>query len=91
MSAYRICSECGAALDPGERCDCRPAAPVKLILPGPTVTAPSARHRQLINMDFTGQMGGCTLTLAEEPQGRREGHAAAESDQNQPLQAGVRL
>ncbi len=23
MSAYRICEECGAALDPGERCDCR--------------------------------------------------------------------
>lgn len=20
---YRICSNCGAALDPGERCDCR--------------------------------------------------------------------
>ena len=23
MSAYRICEDCGAALDPGERCDCR--------------------------------------------------------------------
>lgn len=34
MSAYRICEECGAALDPGERCDCRPAAaPLKLIQP----------------------------------------------------------
>lgn len=23
MSYYRICPECGAALDPGEVCDCR--------------------------------------------------------------------
>ena len=23
MSYYRPCSVCGAALDPGERCDCR--------------------------------------------------------------------
>lgn len=23
MSYYRVCSLCGAALDPGERCDCR--------------------------------------------------------------------
>ena len=23
MSYYRICSSCGAHLDPGERCDCR--------------------------------------------------------------------
>ena len=22
MSYYRICPKCGAALDPGERCDC---------------------------------------------------------------------
>lgn len=34
MSAYRICEECGAALDPGERCDCLPtAAPLKPIQP----------------------------------------------------------
>lgn len=24
MSYYRICPDCGAALDPGEPCDCRP-------------------------------------------------------------------
>jgi len=23
MAVYRICPYCGAALDPGERCDCR--------------------------------------------------------------------
>lgn len=33
MSRYRICELCGAALDPGEPCDCRPAAPLKLIQP----------------------------------------------------------
>ena len=33
MSVYRICEECGAALDPGERCDCLPAAPLELIQP----------------------------------------------------------
>lgn len=34
MSAYRVCGECGAALDPGERCDCLPVAvPLKLIQP----------------------------------------------------------
>lgn len=25
MSYYRTCPHCGAHLDPGERCDCRPA------------------------------------------------------------------
>lgn len=25
MSYYRTCPHCGANLDPGERCDCRPA------------------------------------------------------------------
>ncbi len=34
MSAYRICEECGAALDPGERCDCRDTSRPKLIQPG---------------------------------------------------------
>lgn len=24
MSYYRICPKCGAALDPGEKCDCEP-------------------------------------------------------------------
>ena len=33
MSLYRICGECGASLDPGERCDCRPAAALDLIQP----------------------------------------------------------
>ena len=33
MSTYRICEECGAALDPGERCDCLSVAPPKLIQP----------------------------------------------------------
>lgn len=31
MAFYRVCSSCGAALDPGERCDCQnieKAAPV---------------------------------------------------------------
>lgn len=38
MSAYRVCEECGAALDPGERCDCLPTAPpLKLIQPGESV------------------------------------------------------
>ena len=23
MNYYRMCSDCGTALDPGERCDCR--------------------------------------------------------------------
>lgn len=65
MSAYRICPECGAALDPGERCDCRPAVPLKLIQPeAGQISAP--RHKRLMNTDFTGAMG-CTLTLAEEP------------------------
>ena len=36
MSTYRICEECGAALDPGERCDCRPVPPLELIQPGST-------------------------------------------------------
>lgn len=89
MSAYRSCEECSAALDPGERRDCRPAPPLKLIQPEAGQTS-APRHKRLMNTDFTGPMG-CTLMLAEEPQERREDHAAVESDQNQPLQAGVEL
>ncbi len=38
MSMYRICPDCGAHLDPGERCDCRdataaPDKPFPIILP----------------------------------------------------------
>ena len=58
MSAYRICPECDAALDAGERCDCRPAAPLKLIQPeAGQIGAP--QHKRLINGDFAGLMG-CT-------------------------------
>lgn len=27
MSYYNVCPECGAALDPGEKCDCKEKAP----------------------------------------------------------------
>ena len=27
MSYYNICPDCGARLDPGERCDCKDRAP----------------------------------------------------------------
>lgn len=33
MNVYRICEACGAALDPGERCDCRGQDRVELIQP----------------------------------------------------------
>ena len=38
MSTYRICEDCGAALDPGERCDCRQQGRVELIQPDSQVT-----------------------------------------------------
>ena len=65
MSAYRICEECGAALDPGERCDCLPAAPVKLILPGSAQVGTYLRHKRLLNENFMGA-GTCTITLNNE-------------------------
>ena len=54
MSAYRICEECGAALDPGERCDCRPAAPLELIQPGSAQVGAYLQHEQLLNKVFAG-------------------------------------
>ena len=30
MAYYRICPDCGAALDPGEKCDCREKAEQKM-------------------------------------------------------------
>ena len=54
MSAYRFCEECGAALDPGERCDCLSAAPPKLIQPERDQANVSPRHKRLFNADFTG-------------------------------------
>lgn len=42
MAAYRICEECGAALDPGERCDCQPTTvPVRLPKTCETCGAPA--------------------------------------------------
>lgn len=91
MSAYRICEECGAALDPGERCDCRPAVPLKPIQPGSAQVGTYLRHEQLLNEVFAGVPLELTLALAEESRGGGEDHAEAKSDQNQRLQAGVRL
>ena len=54
MSAYRICEECGAALDPGERCDCFSAAPPRLIQPESTQIGTYLRHEQLLNEVFAG-------------------------------------
>ena len=66
MSAYRVCGECGAALDPGERCDCLPTtAPLKLIQPETAQVGAPSRHGQLINANFTGNPG-CTVTFARE-------------------------
>lgn len=70
MSAYRICEECGATLDPGERCDCQPAVPLKLIQPGSTPGGTYPKHRRLLNANFSGSMG-CIITFAEESKGRR--------------------
>ena len=85
MRAYRICEECGAALDPGERCDCQPAPPLKLIRPGSAQAGAYPRHKRLVNEDFTGAPSGFALTFSEESRGRREDHAAVKGDQNQPL------
>lgn len=32
MAFYRICPRCGAALDPGEKCDCEREALTKVII-----------------------------------------------------------
>ena len=63
---YRICEECGAALDPGERCDCLPAAPVKLILPGSAQVGTYLRYEQLVNEVFAGVPLELTRNLNEE-------------------------
>lgn len=66
MSAYRICEECGAALDPGERCDCRPAVPLELIQPGSSQTGTYPRYKRLLNENFAGVPLGLTTTLNGE-------------------------
>ncbi len=43
MAYYQVCPECGANLDPGERCDCRDekreAAPVRMGRPQAQIPA----------------------------------------------------
>lgn len=64
MSAYRVCGECGAALDPGERCDCLPASPAGLIQPGDAVPRRAPRVGGLINANLEGALYA-TLTVSE--------------------------
>ena len=66
MSAYRICEECGAALDPGERCDCLSAVPPRLIQPGSTQIGTYLRHEQLLNEIFAGVPLELTRTFKGE-------------------------
>lgn len=66
MSAHRICEEVCAALDTGERCNCLPAAPVKLILPGSAQVGTYLRHEKLLNEVFAGVPLELTLKFNEE-------------------------
>lgn len=54
MSVYRICEECGAALDPGERCDCRPVVPLRLIQSEAAKADVPPRYKRVLNTGFTG-------------------------------------
>ena len=64
MSAYRICEDCGAALDPEERCDCRQEGRVELILPGGRdLSGKAARLKRLMNSNFDGVATLAALTM----------------------------
>ena len=64
MSAYRICEDCGAALDPGERCDCRQTGRVELILPeGRDLSKKAARAEGTLNANFGSAAQYATLAM----------------------------
>ena len=51
MSYYRECPECGASLDPGERCDCKKK---EACTGGAAQTSNNIKHTLI---DFTTQKG----------------------------------
>ncbi len=54
MAQYRVCPNCGAALDPGEVCDCRdhPQAPTKPYRPMDKHLAACRRTGQYVQPGF---------------------------------------
>lgn len=66
MGAYRICKDCGAALDPGELCDCRGAGRAELIQPESASPDTAARHRKLLNVNFAEAEVCAVLRFAED-------------------------
>lgn len=67
MSYYRTCPICGAALDPGERCDCRSEGESRMSHESEKKAAPVFLHRGGgVETGLTAHISTSSLTKIKE-------------------------
>lgn len=58
MAFYRVCSRCGAALDPGERCDCQKIKETAPVLQHQSGSKVKVIDQTTFTSNFNKRLGG---------------------------------